>query len=356
MEDDKEEAKKQKKKPDPALDWMDEPSEKDDKKKKSEEGDRRRSSTAMIAAVHEGTSTGFGSPSWFLVHRTWFTEQTIVITAVILMILQMGLSLVMQIVLPTDQLSASVDGWQCLSGSGFLVALIPSVIALVFLMGILIYQLAYVKEQFGIRQESIIILGLVSVFALVFILITVIPMNADARVYGLAILTMVFLPATHVVNVAFPAWQMRNDSPREPNMSKQGLVEMLSKPAGMHEFKKFAADEFSVENVLFYQRCLALPTSTSPQQYQARLRKIYELHCLSSSPYPLNLVHSTLKKIRQDFDKVGEQGIVDEKVFDQATSEVLVLMFKDTYPRFLQQKRKKRDSRVGRWDQFAQGV
>jgi len=254
--------------------------------------------------------------------------------------------------------SLAADGWACFMSPPFLFVWVPTDIYLILLVAILTYQLLYVKEQFGIRQEMYFVLGLIVLYAVILVVFAAVPgLDSNIRLVGAAVATITFMCVSHIVNVAIPAYQMRNDTPKEMTMTKQGLEEMLNKPAGMQEFKQFAAEEFSAENVLFYQRCLALPNSISPAQKQARLWKIYELHCLSSSPLPLNLIQSTLRKIVKDFEGAKSRNEpVSEDVFNKAIDEVLILMFKDTYPRFLQTKRKQRDSRVGRWDQFAQGV
>jgi len=269
---------------------------------------------------------------------------------------QLILALISQLTL-ADQLSA--DGWDCISSTPFWIAVwSPSAVYLILLFAILIIQLLYVKEQFGIKQEMLFVLGLSVSYVILFAVFAFVPgIDNGVRLRGVSYGTVAFMCLSHVINVAIPAWQMRHDSPKEPSMTKQGLEDLLNRPAGMQEFKQFAAEEFSAENVLFYQRCLALPNSISPAQRQARLWKIYELHCLSTSPLPLNLIQSTLRKIVKDFESARSKNEpVPEDVFDKAIAEVLILMFKDTYPRFLQSKRKQRDSRVGRWDQFAQGV
>ncbi|KAI8052475.1 RGS domain-containing protein [Syncephalis plumigaleata] len=142
-----------------------------------------------------------------------------------------------------------------------------------------------------------------------------------------------------------------------------GFAESLANPASFEKFKIFSIIDFSVENVLFYDkvrrlRALAIKkqstsscgngvrrhrsnttdTAASGEALARRIdkeiRNIYVKFIVPGSEYELNLEHDTRKSIM----KAMQQDEFNITLYDAAFNEISSLLINNTYPRFLQWK------------------
>jgi hypothetical protein len=100
-----------------------------------------------------------------------------------------------------------------------------------------------------------------------------------------------------------------------------------------NEFKKFAVKDFSIENALFYDRCIKIDRRNirNPKTLEQEQRQVIAYFLLPGATLQVNLSDGCLSQILQRVDK-GDFG---PDLFDRAKKEVWTLMYHDTFPRYL---------------------
>ncbi|KAK9759360.1 Regulator of G-protein signaling 20, partial [Basidiobolus ranarum] len=109
------------------------------------------------------------------------------------------------------------------------------------------------------------------------------------------------------------------------------------------QFKLFAVQDFTVENVLFYERCRKLKfdwiteDGTEPEisSMEMEIQDVYNTFVAPNARFMVNLNGKT-RRLIQDSLKRREFSV---DIFERALEEVGELMFRNTYPRFLQSRR-----------------
>jgi len=125
--------------------------------------------------------------------------------------------------------------------------------------------------------------------------------------------------------------------------SRRAFELVLTDSSLLEEFKRFAVKDFSVENVLFYERVAQFRSLPAPlpatngeltvtsDHLAKEARKVYYLFLREHADLQLNLSSRVLRNIESDIRlKRFCPGM-----FDGALAEVVQLMWTDTYPRFV---------------------
>lgn len=119
---------------------------------------------------------------------------------------------------------------------------------------------------------------------------------------------------------------------------------VLETPELLSELTLFAVREFAVENLLFYRRiellkrmagrCQFAPNNSEySQSIEREILAIYNEFIAEGSENELNIMCSTREGIKNAMLD-GKKGIY---IFDKANEETLMLVFQNTFPRYLQQ-------------------
>ncbi|KAF6039669.1 RGS11 [Bugula neritina] len=107
-----------------------------------------------------------------------------------------------------------------------------------------------------------------------------------------------------------------------------GFRELLSDPYGKQLFATFLNQEYSLENLHFWDACDDL--KRSPQsKIQDKIEKIKRDHLQSSSKYEVNLDRLVLQQTLE------EMKTPSRYCMDKAQQHIYTLMKTDCYPRFL---------------------
>ncbi|KAI9143700.1 RGS domain-containing protein [Paraphysoderma sedebokerense] len=102
------------------------------------------------------------------------------------------------------------------------------------------------------------------------------------------------------------------------------------------QFKKSLAEDFCIENGLFFENLQALENDenkrkNSPKQYESSIIALYQEYIRPGANYELNIPASTRKRITQEIQSKNYQV----EIYEQAKKEVSQMMYLNSFPRFL---------------------
>ncbi|KAI9143699.1 RGS domain-containing protein [Paraphysoderma sedebokerense] len=102
------------------------------------------------------------------------------------------------------------------------------------------------------------------------------------------------------------------------------------------QFKKSLAEDFSIENGLFFEDLLALENDenkrkNSPKLYEKSIIAIYQSYIKSGANNEINIPAPTRKKIIQEINAKN----FELEIYEQAKKEVCQMMYQNSFPRFL---------------------
>ncbi|KAI9143698.1 RGS domain-containing protein [Paraphysoderma sedebokerense] len=102
------------------------------------------------------------------------------------------------------------------------------------------------------------------------------------------------------------------------------------------QFKKSLAEDFSIENGLFFEDLLALENDenkrkNSPKLYEKSIIAIYQNYIKPGANHELNIAAPTRKKITQEIQAKNYKL----EIYEQAKKEVCQMMYQTSFPRFL---------------------
>ncbi|EFC38031.1 predicted protein [Naegleria gruberi] len=121
-----------------------------------------------------------------------------------------------------------------------------------------------------------------------------------------------------------------------PSTSRRSsLSEFLRDTYMREQFKTFSKDEYSQENIIFYEEVLKFLNSIflSEEEQRALALKLYQLFIPSTSVYQLNLPSKLLAKFKDEFDTDFDNVANVVLLYKEALTEIEHVM-KDTYTRF----------------------
>jgi len=132
-------------------------------------------------------------------------------------------------------------------------------------------------------------------------------------------------------------WRQASDTDKAKAGTRKAFEIVLNDPAMFDDFKTFAVQDFSVENALFFER-VARVRRNPPRSEELLIkeqRKIYYLFLRDRADLQLSIADRTIRAVQTDI-KLGKHR---PELFDAALEEVLVLLYSETFPRFLQTRR-----------------
>jgi len=332
------------------------------------------SSATMASTASSSSAISVASIPWFTRNRRQASTTYVFYYITVFMVLYVGGMIAIQVV--SQKMRAGMDakphpqidctrGWE----------LFPMVAVTAFLLFIinpaLLFAFRNVQDAFGIRFELAATWAIWTVCLLLDLLWTYVPNFPGfiSEIWPHYNWFLVGFALTHVLAVIRPVvlyWNQRRDvlddgasssedgNARDPEESrgfdkksgvgsKRAFEIVLTDSVLFDEFKQFAVRDFSVENALFYERVSAyrnlpppLPaangTSVANTDHLAKeARKIYYLFLRDHADLQLNLSSRTVRDIESDI----RLKRFDPSMFDRALSEVVQLMWTDTYGRFV---------------------
>ncbi|KAI8053310.1 hypothetical protein BDF22DRAFT_655323 [Syncephalis plumigaleata] len=256
---------------------------------------------------------------------------------------------------------------------------------LVILMPCLLFTLCKINDTYGIRRGLVMVLLFSTLGLIVYITLKY---AVQVKEYGGFRSVHVIIPVilfNHMVLICWPLYLLRNALPhhyhqaqgnklprsRSNNsnvecgrpgikssvqydtsyISRDLFRQLLNDPNRVDSFKRYTVRDLSVENILFYEACQAiLTTSSSPRNtlaYQAehatlqrRMSMLHSTFLEANSDLEVNLTEETLHRLAECLgmdiaygDSAAYATLADS--VRAAQEEILELMFFDTYPRYL---------------------
>ncbi|ORX97777.1 hypothetical protein K493DRAFT_368907 [Basidiobolus meristosporus CBS 931.73] len=231
-------------------------------------------------------------------------------------------------------------GWEWLPHRLYIVVYAVAVSPFILL------KLRGIHDAYGIREELIALTITNSVFDLVFLILFALNafggLNPDF--YGL-LLVIVPISLIHCFLIIRPLCESygiyftrlavkRNRLHKNLQFTPECFERILQDPVLMEQFKSFAAKDFTVENVLFFERCQAISRrrESDPAWTQQQLRETYTIFIEPDAELMVNLDAETFLRIRTDVSLEKFQP----DMYTQAQAEIKELMFHNTFPRFLE--------------------
>ncbi|XP_069491072.1 regulator of G-protein signaling 21-like [Ambystoma mexicanum] len=118
-------------------------------------------------------------------------------------------------------------------------------------------------------------------------------------------------------------------SSSEDTDGADSVDKLLSTKDGLAAFRAFLQSEFSDENIEFWLACEEFKKAKTSAQIASKANKIYSDYIQTEAPKEINIDHKT----RDDISKNIAQPTLS--CFDDAQRNILCLMSKDSYPRFI---------------------
>ncbi|RKP12989.1 hypothetical protein BJ684DRAFT_20498 [Piptocephalis cylindrospora] len=220
--------------------------------------------------------------------------------------------------------------------------------AIAVIMPFLLWTLKGVKDDYGIKLELYICLGLWAAFFIWYLIVAYVPylqIHLDTK-FPASMWPCIAEAVTFLVCVLRPLYlSYRTERTHKAlHLTKTSFEEVLASPSQLALFRAFSIRDFSSENVLFYERVSGLTSRVARaaphgQKDPARLdrviarecRAIYELFIEPGSEHEVNLTSSVVIALADRFSM--EDLSLD--MFDDSLQEIKVLMYQHTFPRFV---------------------
>eukprot|EP00475_Leptophrys_vorax_P015205 TRINITY_DN21577_c0_g2_i1.p1 TRINITY_DN21577_c0_g2~~TRINITY_DN21577_c0_g2_i1.p1 ORF type:complete len:464 (+),score=99.44 TRINITY_DN21577_c0_g2_i1:156-1547(+) len=132
-------------------------------------------------------------------------------------------------------------------------------------------------------------------------------------------------------------------SPTSIKQVRQALLRVLKISQALQLFKKFCKEEFSLENVMFWeavqayrsQFALAGDNGGSSGELFECCQNVFKMFIAEDSPLMVNLSSKCRDALNLNFEKAGPANLRLD-LFDDAEAEILDLLQRDTFARFKQ--------------------
>ncbi|XP_069089254.1 regulator of G-protein signaling 21-like [Pleurodeles waltl] len=118
-------------------------------------------------------------------------------------------------------------------------------------------------------------------------------------------------------------------SSSEETEGTDSIDNLLATKDGLAAFRAFLQSEFSDENIEFWLACEEFKKAKTSAQIASKANKIYCDYIQTEAPKEINIDHKTRDNITKN---ISQPTIT---CFDEAQRNILCLMTKDSYPRFL---------------------
>ncbi|ORX81180.1 regulator of G protein signaling superfamily [Basidiobolus meristosporus CBS 931.73] len=280
--------------------------------------------------------------NWYYRHREKFTTKYIVRLILGALALQMGLSLLVQAFTTKFQITPTMAVGNCLVGWEFIPVFLTSAFYVFILCPLFITWLRGVNDAYGIKRELMADFTLGVVAFILYVVFAALPALKEViKIFPAAHWSVVALMISHVFSVILPTIDaLRGTDAASTKSTKMSSFEsMVEDPQQFEVFKRFSQRDFSVENVLFFERIQKFRLHTSdiidegtlPTWVILEINSICSAFIAIDSEFELNLESGTAKEIRRRI----QTNDVQLNIFDRAFDEIFSLMFRYTYPRFL---------------------
>ena len=107
----------------------------------------------------------------------------------------------------------------------------------------------------------------------------------------------------------------------------------------VHVHKTFLVQEFSVENILFFNEVSHFQRIDDEEELYSQAHSIYKQYLeTNKAPLEVNLPASIAKDISERIQEIREGRSTKSDIFDECQEAIYKLMESDSFPRFLKSK------------------
>jgi len=309
------------------------------------------------------SKVGNGQRAWYTRNRRQASTANLVYYITAFVILYIVALVIVQMynssALKTD-FGQSSSGNSCTYGLEYIPVYAVLSVLLFILNPLLLFYVRDIEDAYGIRFELVatsLIWFITLTLDLVWIYVPKIPDEVKTAWPHYMWMLVAFL-LTHIVTVIRPLfiyWRQRRSGDEEDTASsnrqrgstgassKKAFELVLTDSMLFEEFKHFAVKDFSVENALFYEKAamfrrlppVPVSASAADSEYLSKeARKIYYLFLREHADLQINISGPTLRNVESDM----RLKRFHPSMFDRALTEIVALMWTDTYVRFVRSK------------------
>lgn len=120
-----------------------------------------------------------------------------------------------------------------------------------------------------------------------------------------------------------------NITSEDLNLWSNSFDALLKNEAGLHIFRNFLESEFAEENLKFWLACEDLKNNRHNKKLERKIQDIYDTYIDTHSSSEVNIDY----KMRENI--VHQLQTNDVTIFTEAQHQIYSLMYRDSYPRFL---------------------
>ncbi|KAI9144184.1 hypothetical protein BKA69DRAFT_1172963, partial [Paraphysoderma sedebokerense] len=207
-----------------------------------------------------------------------------------------------------------------------------------------LYVLRNVQDSFYMRLEQTIVLATYAPCYALWMLTFLVPAWTKAIWPGPNIWLVFLGVVCHTISIAFPAMyeflRGRKDQKILLSYTLEAFQKVLNDRSLFSQLKDILAEDFCIENALFYEEYICLfPTDSqnssyiteNPESVHRHVFHIVQTFIAPGSPHELNLTSHARKEI---MNAIHDQNFSIE-ILEPARKEIVQLMYTNTYPRLL---------------------
>ncbi|ORX99652.1 regulator of G protein signaling superfamily [Basidiobolus meristosporus CBS 931.73] len=288
--------------------------------------------------------------NWYYRHRSKFTTKATFKFIVLGILLQAALTGLAQSFSTKFAILPTVARGNCLVGWEFAPIFLTCGFYVFVICPIFISWLKLVNDAYGIKRELMADFAVGVASFLLYIIFAAIPLFREFnQVFPAAHWCVIALMLSHIFSIVLPIVDaIRGTLNKQSKVSLASFESMLGDSTQFELFKHFSMRDFSVENALFYERCIRLRVNSKQATNEKgvlradlllEINSIYHTFISAQSEFQLNLEASTVKAIHRHF----QEKTITPDIFDSALCEVRNLMYRHTYPRFVKLREKSLD-------------
>ncbi|KAI8048105.1 hypothetical protein BDF22DRAFT_703941 [Syncephalis plumigaleata] len=212
-----------------------------------------------------------------------------------------------------------------------------------------LWCLYHIRDVFGMRHEVFLIGAVELPIQVMICVLQYAPGLTEPIRHYVYTLYIVSIVAAYIITIIYPIVTVFIENRRLPQTTpKSTFLALLDNPTELALLKEFMVMEFTVENMLFYQRCTRLKQRAEPfieadlplpPNIREELARIYAAFVRQNAGYQVKLDATTRGHIEECFAR----GTADATIFDKAIDEVTDQIYRHTFPRFLRWQTKQKD-------------
>ncbi|KAJ6245794.1 regulator of g protein signaling [Anaeramoeba flamelloides] len=269
------------------------------------------------------SGTGNDKQSWLMRRRKWFSDKHLLRWLYLLCFGLFAFGLYRQFI---DERNYP-DRYGCATTETAIISLSAFFGPFLALIIFSIWFLRSIRDEFNINKELKII-----TFVWIVTIVPYLVLSYIGNVTVSALLSVYYNAITYIVSDVHPLYLSYIGAERikVPSSSILSSLDNVLKDEHAHDaFKDFLVQEFSVENILFWDEVEDFKKLAERDEIKERARYIYDKYIDPSSVFEVNLDSNDKEQIKKSLKKTT----ID--MYNEPQNSIFDLMESDSWPRFL---------------------